>query len=730
MVIPFQMGFSQNTISGVVSNAENYAALEQASIYISILEKGTATNENGFYELNDLPIGSFILVVSSIGFETFSTTINISSGENIINVSLTPSAIEMEEVIVSTLFHKLQSENVMKVERANMKDLKTVGAITLSDGITKIAGVESVSTGVGIGKPVIRGLSANRVLVYTQGVRMENQQFGAEHGLGINGVGIESIEVIKGPASLLYGSDAMGGVLYFNPEKFTMANETEGDLNLQYFTNTHGLSADAGYKTSGEKLKFLVRGSYASHIDYKTGNDERLTNSRFKEYDLKTGIGYQSTKFKTELRYNFNTSDLGIPEEIGAQTKTRSPQLPNQEINNHILSSKTKMFFENSSLEGTIGYVFNNRKEFEDDQDIAALEMHLATFNYNLQYEMPKWGNLETVIGLQGMRQTNKNFGEEQLIPDANTNDIGVLATSHIHFKDESGMQLGIRFDHRNINGDISISPPQSSFYEKLDRNFNSINAAIGYKLNLYKKSIARLNLATGFRAPNLAELTSNGVHEGTNRYEIGNPNLKHEQNIQGDISLEYKNKHIEFFVNGFYNAIKDYIFIEPNGEVIGEDDVFVYQQESADLYGGEIGFHLHPHPLDWLHFESSFETVIGKQNNGTYLPLIPANSLVNTIRVKSKNGHKWIKNEYAFITLRSVFDQNNVGNFEEPTKGYNLLGLGFGGNLVIFNTPLEMRLSAQNIFDKTYISHLSRLKTDGIANIGRNISLAVSIPL
>jgi iron complex outermembrane receptor protein len=133
---------------------------------------------------------------------------------------------------------------------------------------------------------------------------------------------------------------------------------------------------------------------------------------------------------------------------------------------------------------------------------------------------------------------------------------------------------------------------------------------------------------------------------------------------------------------------------------------------------------------LDWLHFESSFETVIGKQNNGTYLPLIPANSLVNTIRVESKNAHKWIKYEYAFITLRSVFDQNNVGDFEEPTKGYNLLGLGLGGNLVIFNTPLEMRLSAQNIFDKTYISHLSRLKTDGIANIGRNISLAVSIPL
>jgi len=319
------MGFTQNTISGAVNNAENGSPLEQVSIYIPELEKGTATNEDGRYELKDLPNGSFILVVSSIGFETFSKTINISSGENIINVSLTSSAIEMEEVIVSTPFHKLQSENVMKVERANMKELKTLGSVTLSDGITKIAGVESVSTGVGIGKPVIRGLSANRVLVYTQGVRLENQQFGDEHGLGINGAGLESVEVIKGPASLLYGSDAMGGVLYFNPEKFTMVNNTEGGLNLNYFTNTQGLSADAGLKTSGEKLKFLVRGSYASHIDYKTGNDERLTNSRFKQFDFKTGVGYNSTNFKTELRYNFNISELGIPEEIGEQTKTRSP---------------------------------------------------------------------------------------------------------------------------------------------------------------------------------------------------------------------------------------------------------------------------------------------------------------------------------------------------------------------------------------------------------------------
>ena len=381
-------------------------------------------------------------------------------------------------------------------------------------------------------------------------------------------------------------------------------------------------------------------------------------------------------------------------------------------------------------MEAVFGYVFNNRKEFEDNQNDAALEMHLSTLSYNVQFDLPAWGNLETIIGVQGMHQTNENFGEEEFIPDATTNDIGILATSHIHFKNESGLQLGLRFDNRTIQSDVNISPPLSSIYQDLDRDFNSFNAALGYKFNLTPKSIARVNLATGFRAPNLAELTSNGVHEGTNRYEIGDPNLNNEQNIQADISWEYKNKHIELFINGFYNSVSDYIFIGPNGEMVGENEVFIYQQENAELYGGELGFHLHPHPLDWLHLESSFETVIGKQDNGDYLPLIPANSLTNTIRIESKNIQKWLTNKYAFIRLKSVFRQDNVGDFESDSAGYNLVDLGCGGDVAVFDTKVEVRLSAQNLLDKTYISHLSRLKTDGIPNIGRNISLALSIPL
>lgn len=723
-------GQSQNSLEGSITDDETGSSFFGADVYFPQLEKGTISDENGQFKINGLPIGNYKIVVSSVGFLSYSKTLSLEKGSNTLDIALSPSAIEMEEVIVSTPFHKLQRENVMKVERASVAELKTKGAVTLSEGITNIPGVESVSTGLGIGKPVIRGLSSNRVLVYTQGVRLENQQFGDEHGLGISDAGIESVEVIKGPATLLYGSDAMGGVLYLNPEKFANAGETEGDVNLNYFSNTTGFDGNAGIATSSAKLKFLIRGSAASHTDYRTGGGQNVTNSRFGEYDLKTGLGYQSTTFRMELRYNYNKLKLGIPEEIGEQTSDRTPESPYQQIDNHILSSKTNVFFDRSSLEATLGYTFNTRKEFEEGEEAAVLDMDLATFNYNLQYHLPKWGNLETIFGVQGMHQTNSNFGEKILIPNATTDDIGILGTSHLHFKNDSDLQLGVRYDHRAIAGEANGILGDEGFIEALDRKFNSFNAAVGYKKDFLKNVTGRINLATGFRAPNLAELTSNGVHEGTNRYEIGNGALKNEQNLQTDLSLEYGNEHLEIYVNGFYNAINDYIFIKPDGSTIEGNAVFKYIQQDANLYGGEIGVHIHPHPLDWLHVESSFETVTGKSAPDEYLPLIPANNLTNTLRTEFARKDSWLKSSYAFLTLKSVFKQDKVSGFETTTDGYSLLNVGFGGTVSVFKQSVDIRVSGNNILDKDYVSHLSRLKTDGISNIGRNINLGVSIPL
>jgi len=222
-----------------------------------------------------------------------------------------------------------------------------------------------------------------------------------------------------------------------------------------------------------------------------------------------------------------------------------------------------------------------------------------------------------------------------------------------------------------------------------------------------------------------LAELTSNGVHEGTNRYEIGNSSLSNEQNFQADLALEYQNEHIEFFVNGFYNKVNDYIFISPSGFMIDGNPVFDYLQSDAKLYGGEMGFHLHPHPLDWLHLESTFETVTGKQDNDNYLPLIPANKLTNTLRVEYRQLD-WIKNPYAFISLSTTFDQSNISSFETSTNGYNLLSLGLGGEIMVLGNRMTVNLNVTNLTNEVYIHHLSRLKPDGIPNIGRSINFGV----
>ena len=728
-IITLMLGFStilsaQNSVTGKITDSKNQPIIG-VSIYAPELHKGTSTDENGKYTLSNMPTGTAKLTFAFTGFATQNKTINVLKKENILDIILEETVLHMDEVIVSTAFNKIQSQNVMKVEHSTIKELQQKGTSTLIEGLATIPGVSQVSTGTSIGKPVIRGLSGNRVLVYSQGVRIENQQFGDEHGLGLNDAGIESVEVIKGPASLLYGSDALGGVLYFNPEKFANAGTFTTNFSQKFFSNTLGSNSSLGLKTSTENWKFLARGTYNTHSDYKIAEGDRVTNTRYNETDFKTGIGYSNSKFSSVFRYNYNDLDLGIPEEgIAEQTTNKKTEYPKQGVFNHLLSLNNVFFFEKSKLDVDLGYISNDRSEFEDSE-VAILHMKLNTFNYDAKYYLPKLGKFESIVGIQGMHQTNKNSGEEYLIPDATTNDFGFFGTGNYEWK-SNVIQAGLRFDNRKITTTAhGISGEEGSF-EAIDKSFDSFNASLGYKTNLAKDLSLRLNVASGFRAPNLAELTSNGVHEGTNRYEVGNSDLKTEQNVQTDLNLEYKSSHIEFFVNGFYNHINNYIYTSPTGEVIDDNAVFDYIQNDAKLFGGEIGVHFHPHPLDWLHYETSFETVTGKKQNGDYLPLIPANNWNNTIRTEFKIKN-WLEDGFATLNVSSTFNQNNVSGFETKSNGYTLLNLGFGGTVKLGKTIFDLNLNANNLLDKEYTAHLSRLKTDGIPNMGRNIVLGVN---
>lgn len=745
MFILFLIGMSnayaQNNLSGKITDLNN-APLLGVEIYSEQLHKGTTSDSKGNYILENIPNGKVTINFTYLGFKSIAKQFNFNNQSIEFNPSLKESVFKIDEIIISTPFNKLQSENVMKVERLSAKALHKTGATTLSEGITNIAGVSQISTGASIGKPVIRGLSGNRVLVYTQGIRLENQQFGGEHGLGINDAGIEGIEVIKGPASLLYGSDALGGVLYIQPERFAPEKSTKMNISQRYFSNTSGSNTSLGLKSSLKNWQFLARGTYAIHSDYKTPS-YRVTNTRFKEKDLKLGLGFHEKNFSSELRYNFNNSKLGLTEGIGEQTSETHLEIPYQDIDNHIISLHNHIFFNASKLDIDLGYTINSRKEFEDHEEHeegepeeehdehaegeAALNMKLKTFSYNAKYHFPKMERFEILAGTQGLHQTNTNFGEELLIPNATVNDFGIFTTAHFELNDNTKLQGGIRFDNRAIKTERHEIQHENEIhvFNSIDKSFNSFTASLGLKTKLFKSINTRINIANGFRAPNLAELTSNGVHHGTNRFEEGNNNLVNEKNLQFDISFDYKAEHFEVFVNGFYNNINNYIYLSPTGEIEDEAPVFTYLQENANLYGGEFGFHLHPHPLDWLHLESSFETVIGKQNNGDYLPLIPANTLKNTLRTELLNT-KWLQNGYTSLSMHSYFKQSNISSFETKTPAYSLVNLGIGGDIVINKYTFTTSLTANNIFNKKYINHLSRLKGDNILNSGRNIVLGI----
>ena len=716
---------AQNKIIGTVTDADQ-KPLANVIVSLPEIHKETVTNETGNFTLNTIPQGNFKISFSLVGFERKILSVSVITSETTVNISLAPSITHMDEVIVSTAFNKIQSQNVMKVEHQNIKSLQQKGAATLIEGLATIPGVSQVSTGTSIGKPVIRGLSGNRVLVYTQGVRLENQQFGEEHGLGLNAAGIESVEVIKGPASLLYGSDALGGVIYFNPEKYAPFQEKSADFEQQYFTNTLGTSTTFGFKASPSNFKFLVRGNYTSHADYKVPNGDKIINTRFIEKDFKSGIGYSNSKIATDFRYNYNNLNLGLPEEDLENSGFRNPLYPKQEVDNHVLSLNQKVYFKNSKIEGDFGYSLNDRKELEAPDEIA-LSMKLKTASYNVKYFFPKMNRWESIIGMQGMDQTNTNFGEELLIPDANVKDFGAFATTNYSW-DSNVLQAGIRYDNRKINTSTHGIEGEEGYFEAIDKQFNSFNASLGYKTDLSSYISTRINIASGFRAPNLSELTSNGVHEGSNRYEIGNNDLENEQNFQVDLNLEYKSEHFEWFVNGFYNHVDNYIYITPTGAEIDGNDVYNYVQNNAFLFGGEAGIHFHPHPYDWLHFTSSFESVTGKQDDN-FLPLIPANQWKNNIRAEFEYRN-WLKKGFTSLFLNYTFAQNNLSEFETKTLDYLLVNLAIGSTIKIAKTEFRWNVNANNLLNKNYVNHLSRLKADGINNMGRNIIMSLNFDL
>ena len=722
---------AQNKIAGKITD-QNNLPLPGATIFISDMNKGTVSDKNGDYQLINIPDGKNRIQYSFVGFANRIETIELN-GESIeLNIILKQTAVEADEVVVSGVYNSTQHDNAVKIDVLKLDPHTNKITPNFAEVLTQVPGVDMISKGSGVSKPVIRGLSMNDILVLNNGVRFENYQYSSHHPLGIDEFGIADVEIIKGPASLLYGSDAIGGVINFIKEKPAPVSSIIGDYNLQLFSNTLGMTNNFGMKGASKKFFGGVRAGQKTNADFLQGGGAYTPNSRFNEYSVKANAGFTDKIGTFKLFYDFNNQKLGLVEDEAIELITgrgRKNDIFYQELNTHLISSQNKLYLRRFKLDINSAYQNTELIHF-GEENVYELQMKLATLTYEAKLHLPSKENSEYIIGFQGFNQTNTNLNDREtiLLPDATTNNYSAFGLFQYTFFSKLKLQTGIRYDNKFISTQtIGLSSEPATYRPAIDKSYGSFSGSFGATYNLSENMLFRANFAAAYRTPNLAELTSNGQHE--TRYEIGDNNLVPENAYETDLSIHYHKENFTFELAGFYNMINNYIFISPTGDTTSSGIyIYKYMQSNSALFGGEAGLHIHPKPIEWLHFETTFSSVIGKQNNGDYIPFVPAHKIRLELRAE-KEKLMFLQKAFVSVYTTTAFDQMNAAPDETTTSGYSLLDLSIGGNIKIQNQFMSVSISANNLFDRKYIDHLSTLKEVGLFNPGRNIALSIRIP-
>ncbi|MEP6512907.1 MAG: TonB-dependent receptor [Parafilimonas sp.] len=638
----------------------------------------------------------------------------------------TDSLHTLEDVVVTGFQPNSPHATSLNIEPYSLQRINEKAPFNLSDALAKLPGISQITTGNAISKPVIRGLYGNRILVLLSGLRFDNQQWQDEHGLGLSQIGIDRVEVIKGPASLLYGSDAVGGVINIIEEK-PDSFEKNFDAGTQLSSNSLGTLTDVGYSNKTIKNSWRLRLGLESHADYSDGNNTRVLNSRNGGYYLKAGFGFDKSKWKQENSYNFSYNQFGfIINELNTffyvdKRWSRSLVGPHHNVMLNLLGSQNTFYLKSSLLKLNLGVQSNFREEDEGGGQIS-LKMHLFSVLQNLRWEKPVSAKTNFVLNQQFTYTNNTNYGARVIIPDANFWEGNI--SGYVKFRlqkiiIETG--AGINYKYIQTFATAPVNTSDSAIQPFKKNNFTG-NALLGIVYNPVQWLTLKTNTASGFRAPNLAELSSNGLHEGTARYEIGAANLKVEQNINTDISIEATGKQWFLSASVFYNNFFNYVYLAPTQEQFYGFRVFRYGQQDAKLYGGE--FLSIVKPVKWFQWKETFTSARGKLGNGGNLPFIPAFKLNSALRVE-KNLSKKITNFFAEPELAYVFKQNKPAQFETGTGDYLLLNFSSGVTLPAIKGTWILALTANNITNTLYADHLSRLKYYGLYNEGINFVLS-----
>lgn len=356
--------------------------------------------------------------------------------------------------------------------------------------------------------------------------------------------------------------------------------------------------------------------------------------------------------------------------------------------------------------------------------------MLLNTVSTDLQWTNYIGKNTELTFGNQQMIQTNRNYGSRIIVPDANFWESG-LFTYLKHSANFITVETGLRYDHKDIKTLIPISNPlvPTVTIPSLNRSYNVVNGSAGTSIVFAKHWNWKANASTGYRAPNLAELASNGLHEGTYRIEIGNPTMKVEQNLNLETSLNFEVK--EFSITGslYRNRLINYIYLAPTADSSFGFHIYKFIQNTSTIQGGEVQAIYNPKWLSSMQLTTSYSFIEGKTVHGDYLPFIPANRFLGDIRYNFK-FEKSISRPYVKAGVNYTLKQNKPAQFETSTPGYYLINVGLGGTVSLNKNSLTVNINCNNLLNRTYVDHLSRFKYYGIYNMGRNITINLFIPI
>lgn len=789
--------YAQNSLSGKIVDENTGEAIIGASLYISELKRGAVSDTDGSYMVTNLPKGNFTVEVKYLSYQTVIDKVNIN-GNEVRNFALESSSVQMNEIIVTgPSATTLIKESPVPIAIMSRQQWLQSSSTNLVDAVGKLPGMSQVSTGVGLSKPIIRGLGFNRVITMHDGIRQEDNQWGEEHAIQVDEYSVERYEIIRGAGSLMYGSDGLGGVMsLLSPRPPAEEGEISGNILTNYQSNNNMLGVSG--MVTGNQDGFIWRGrvSHKNADNYRNRYDGRVFGSNYNEYDYNGVVGISkkwgySHLYFSSFNQNINiiegtrdslgrfTRNVRLDDSTEALLSVAPSELSNRDMNegsyqklgNHKISLNNYLQLGGASLTFNIGYSQNHRREYADvfQPDIPTLYFFLQTTFYDIRYNLASFKEWETTIGSNGMYQTMNNRGAESLYPDFNLLDNGLFVFTKRKFK-KLNLSGGVRADRRQlaidklyVDADGTFqTTPEGAVEERFggfDKIFSNVTGSLGVVYDINDKLSLKTNIARGFRAPNVSEISSNGEHAGTFRYEIGNINQKSEISFQSDLGITYENKSLFIDASFFQNSIQNYSYSEKVLNSQGGDSIvnpsvsqvptFRYTQGNAQLIGGEIVLTINPEHMRWINFTSSYSIVRGKNLSATsdsakYLPLMPAPRLLSSIKLTKQEMGGYLRNLYFLAELEHHQPQNQVllaYNTETPTPGYSLFNISLGTDIVSsVKKPLfSIFITAQNIMDVAYQNHQSRLKyldvnpvtgRQGVFNMGRNFSIKLNVPL